>query len=224
MKQVLIAIIILLLLIIVFQNCWHRNPACNVSSASGFCKDAACFGSDGTPPRGLIKYTLAKRMAELYANDAGKKYIWNNEIKTDSLDARTIWFDLKRIKSFIGYLEETLCKDSCVNTDHYGIRIYYAKYPDTTEMRTFPELNDLPKEYANHHTLFMVPTYWDEERKMNIDFDPQKKTTNCKLLPLDSSSKEIFGTFFKAGDAQSEQQNHGSLIPPPAGGGNYPQN
>ena len=227
MKQVLIAIILLLLIVIVFQTCWYRKhciDAGSVKPGAGFCANAACSGSSQTELKGLILQPVARRMAELYANDLGKKYVWDKEVRTDSFDAKSIWFDLKRLKSFIGYIEASLCADSCLSTDHYGIRIYYAKYPDTTEMKNYRDLDDVPREYANHHTVFMVPTYWDEQRKTNIDFDPMQRVNNCQLAPIDTTTKEIFGPYFKTEGSGSQQQNHGSLMPPPAGGGNYPQN
>lgn len=227
MKQILIAIIILLLIVIVFQTCWYKKHCYDtgaIKSPKTFCEDSICFGNDGSALQGMIHNNLAMKMARDYANELGKKYIYNGDVKTDSLDSKSIWFDLKRIKQFIGYIESTLCKDSCLQTDHYGIRIYYAKYPDSAAMKDYPELDDVPRSYANHHTVFMVPTYWNEERGMNIDFDPAKRTTNCRLLPMDSTSKDVFGVFFRVAGSTSQEQNHGSLMPPPASGGTYPQN
>lgn len=227
MKKVLIAIILLLLIAIIFQTCWYQKycrGAGTTNPPNTFCESAACYGQGSAELEGLVEFAAARRMAELYAQDISKNFVWHNGVKTDSLDARSIWFDLKRIKSFIGYIEAKLCKDSCIKTDGYGIRMYYAKYPDTVEMRNYRGLEDVPAAYANRHTLFMVPTYWDEARGLNIDFDPMITVNNCKLRPIDSTTKEIFSTYFVVGTGGTEQQNHGSLIPPPAGKGNFPQN
>lgn len=93
---------------------------------------------------------------------------------------------------------------------------------------TIPFFNgyDLP---AFSPALLVVQTLtsaagWDEQRKTNIDFDPMQRVKNCQLAPIDTTTKEIFGPYFKTEGSGSQQQNHGSLMPPPAGGGNYPQN
>ncbi len=231
MKKILIASNLILLILLIFQTCrcWKKDPNGNGSATGNpphtFCEDSTCFGYSGVEPHGMIDFNTAKKMADDYADDAGKKFIWNNDIKTDSTDAVNIWFDLKKVKTFIGLIESALCKAGCVKKDSFGIRIYYAKYPDAATMLASEYLHDVPKEYANHHTIFMVPTYWSEERKEHIDFDPTSTGTNCTFPPFNPSSAKtqyIFAPFI-GGTSDAQGQNHGSLKPPPAGG-SFPTN
>ena len=231
MKKFLIATNLILLVLLIFQTCrcWKKDPHQNGSNTGNpphtFCEDSACFGYTGVEPHGMIDFNTAKKMADDYANDKGKKFVWDNEIKSDSADAVNIWFDLKKVKTFIGLIESSLCKAGCNKSDSFGIRIYYAKYPDTTTMKESEYLAGVPLEYAHHHTIFMVPTYWDGIK--NIDFDPTSTGSNCTFTPYSPSSAKpqlIFAPFIASGSSGVQGQNHGSIIPPPAGGGSFPNN
>lgn len=221
MKKILIATIMLLLAIIVYQACHNKNvpPA---DPEPSFCGDTTCFNFDGSELQGTIDFRLAVRMSADYANDDGKKFIWDDNNNTNTLDSRSIWFDLKKIKKFIGFIESSLCKASCVKTDNYGIRMYFAKYPVEAEMKKLTDLYGVPLEYANHHTLFMVPTYRDPASHKNIDFDPALTLSNCQVRPIDSTTKYLFLPWGKTTGSTSEEQNHGSLMPPPANAGSFP--
>jgi hypothetical protein len=222
MKKFLIATNLLLLAIIIFQACHKKNvPPCNTDHS--FCGDSTCFNNDGSPLKGLIDYNLALRMSADYANDDGKSFIYDGHTNTMQPDARSIWFDLNKLKKFIGFIESSLCKASCVKTDSFGVRLYFAKYPGEADMKKLSDLYGVPLEYAHHHTLFMVPTFWDPVRNRNIDFDPRQPVSGCQLKQIDSTSKGVYIQFTQTPGSTSQEQNHGSLMPPPAGaGGSFP--
>lgn len=231
MKKLLIAIIILLLIIIfllLYCNCKKGCKKCDQKPGqqTGFCKNADCYAYNGETPAGMINFELAKKMTEDYARDIGKNYIYEGNIRTDSLDSRCIWFDLKKIKQFIAYTEQSLCKNNCTDSTSLGIRFYYAKYPFADKMTTATGLGEVPRNFARRHTLFMVPTYWDPVKGKNVDFDPAQVGSNCRIIPLGSPSLpypgRVYGAALGAGDG-GDAQNHGSLRPPPAGTGGFPE-
>ncbi|MEO8415160.1 MAG: hypothetical protein ABI472_15985, partial [Ginsengibacter sp.] len=152
-----------------------------------------------------------------------KKYVWEGNVATDSLDARSIWFDLKKIKTFVAYVEQSLCRNGCNDTTRLGVRFYYAKYPGVTDMDHYPDLEGVPRIYARRHTLFLVPTVWDPVKKLNVDFDPANIKSNCTFMPIDTIKGRVWGIIPKIVSVE-EGQNHGSLMPPPASGGSLPTN
>jgi hypothetical protein len=160
-------------------------------------------------------------MANDYAGDKGKYFIWNQQVNTGAQDARNIWFDISRMKQFIGYIESALCQSGCNENTHLGIRFYYAKYPDKNTMTGLPDLTGVPLEYAWHHTLFMMPTYWDPVKKANIDFDPGGLGKNCVLAPVDPIKGHAF---IATGPSETglDGENHGGLRPPPDNSGSFP--
>lgn len=224
MKKFLITIIILLLVIIfilLYCNC-KKNQA-PPASTTGFCQSNACNGATGEVPEGMLSFSLAKSMSEDYARDSGKRYVWEGNVATDSLDARSIWFDLKKMKTFIAYVEESLCKKGCNDTTSIGIRFYYAKYPGVEDIDHNTDLAGVPTIYARRHTLFLVPTVWDPVKKINVDFDPSSLGSNCTFRPMDTLKSKVWIAL--PNTASGEQgKNHGSLMPPPAGGGSLPTN
>lgn len=200
---------------------------------------------------GMISFKTAKFLAENYAAGDGKKFIYNGTSNTGELDARNIWFDLKILKNFIALIESSACKANCDTSKKLGIRIYYAKYPDSSKFSSFPDLTEVPKEYGNHHTVFMIPTFYDNALKMNVDFDPLQAAANCTFKPFSdnytklqygvsikkdsianiSAAKQQLGkpqdpkAFFIFGPAvhnTGDNQNHGSINPPPDQTGVYP--
>lgn len=213
-------------ILIFFQNCSPEkmeqplsgdavhSKAAQVSPAGNYCADSACFGYTPSFLTGKIDFATAKKMAELYAGDRGKFFIMNGDQYTSEQDARSIWFDLRKLKQFIGFIESALCKAGCTDNKYLGIRFYYAKYPGKNEMAQFPSLYGLPEVYANHHTLFMIPTYWDPLRKENVDFDPAGTKEGCGLGPIDPIKGHAY---IAVGEAESgiDGENHGGLRPPP---------
>lgn len=208
MRNVLIASNIMLLAIVLFL--FFRNNKCKPSCAYPLCTDYSLIES-----RGIINAGIARQMSENYKLDSGKKYVWNGNYCTNEADATSIWFDMEKIKKFIWEIEAKKCRDNC--NDLLGIRIYYGRYPKTTDM-DMGDLAGLSPGYANHHSLFMVPTYFDSNIRRHIDYDPYN---GCRG-PFDFSpaAKPGLMLFAPGGDVQ----NHGSLMPPPAGAGAFPTN
>lgn len=190
---------------------------------SPYCADVSCLtnGVTGTQP-GMISFATAKELASNFLNDPGKNVIWKGGQPSKEQDARCIWFDLEKMKRFIGHIESAACNNGCPDSLKLGVRIYYAKYPGAEEMAKNPDLQNVPKEYANMHTIFMVPTYRDWRLNVNIDFDPQSISKGCKILPMDYI-KNTFYLGFDPGITSTDAQNHGSLRPPPDSTGFFPE-
>ncbi|MBL7727322.1 MAG: hypothetical protein JNM68_06550, partial [Dinghuibacter sp.] len=134
-------------MLLLFQNCSTdklEQPASGENEKSvmaestitvpRYCADSACFGYTPSFLTGKIDFATAKKMADLYAGDKGKFYIMNGDQYTGEQDARSIWFDLEKLKRFIGFIESAMCKAGCVGERYLGIRFYYAKYPSKDDM------------------------------------------------------------------------------------------
>jgi hypothetical protein len=184
------------------------------------CRCLACLGYNGTRPKGMISFAMAQKMSLAYSKDFGKGFMWNGDIKTNEQDARSIWFDLQKMKQFIGYIEATACNSGCADSLQLGIRIYYAKYPDKKTLESDDQFAGVPSDYANHHTVFMVPTYRKSKDNGNTDFDPQG-VKGCQPATFDPVKGLVF-LGFDAGTGP-DGQNHGSLRPPPDNTGLFPE-
>ncbi len=213
MKKILIASNILFLGIILFQSC---NNQTNTNVNTNSCTEQVSDYSN-RPWTGKINAHFASIISARYKSDRGKKFIWNGDKATTVEDASSIWFGLETLKQFIWEIESQTCSAGC--TDSLGIRFYYARYVDTNDIM-WPELGyNANPEYANRHTIFGVPTYFDGNK--NRDFDPW---IGCRK-PFDMASTAKPGLIlWRMGGESSEAQNHGSLIPPPAGGGTFGEN
>jgi len=145
-------------------------------------------------------------------------------------DAHSIWFDLETLKQFIYHIENETKKYSKelnmeISSKDLGIRIHYAKYPNACDWATHRDLDDVPENYKNRHTLLMIPTIREEDTHRNFDVanpDTYKEIRkgkikytkfgkNIHLMPL-------FQTPPDEGSPEDEKKrasrNHGSLIPP----------
>lgn len=171
------------------------------------------------PWTGQIDAKLAKVMADNYKADIQKSLISINNTITSDSDARSVWFPLESIKSYIWDIERQSCLNAC-DPENLGLRIYFAKYPESSSPYwTWPGLWKVKNEYANHHTIFMIPTYRNGGN--DIDFDPWK---GCgKLLPpgtivnpLDNanSNKDKYVFYYVRSETGGDGKNHGGLIPP----------
>ncbi len=221
MKKLLLAIIALLVIIIIillYCNC--KSKCANCGNTSSFCASAECYGNNGSGLEGMIPYNIAKTMSQRYAEDTGKKYINQGKEITSQQDARSIWFDLTKMKKFIGFIESFACAQKCTDSMRFGIRMYYSKYP--ADAQTLKSIG-VPAEYANMHTLFMVPTFWDAVKGENIDFDPKGKIENCKPGPIDSIKGVVYGYTARITGDGSDAENHGGLRPPPDNTGTFAQ-
>lgn len=107
-------------------------------------------------------------------------------------DAHSVWFDLPTLKSFVAEIEaQAKLIDQNVKDVDLGIRFYYAAYPAVPEP-------SVPTEYANRHTLVMIPT--KKMNNLNYDFNPFENK---------SESLAVAGVLTDA-----LALNHGDLVPP----------
>ena len=111
-----------------------------------------------------------------------KQHQWtasNNDLKInhgtngDFQDARSCWYSLFRLKKMICLIENNAEKYSIKG--EFGIRFYYATYPDATQQAvrtpvgTPPIFINTKADVSWHHTLFMVPTAFDSLLKLDQD-------------------------------------------------------
>ncbi|ASK31770.1 hypothetical protein CEY12_17360 [Chryseobacterium sp. T16E-39] len=124
-------------------------------------------------------------------------------------DAHSIWFDLPKLKKFISTLEEEAKKVNPTTTENdLGIRFYYAAYPKAENWEIM-ENHTVPKEYAERHTLVMVPTMKKQDEKghfLDYDFNPN---SNGQAIAMALKSRSAEPT-----EEEGLAQNHGNLIPP----------
>lgn len=107
----------------------------------------------------------------------------NNDLKINHgtngefQDARACWYSLARLEKMICLTRQKAAEDGIKG--ELGIRFYYATYPDATMQSvlvptanavggTISSINEV-KNVSWHHTLFMVPTRFNEELKLNED-------------------------------------------------------
>lgn len=138
-------------------------------------------------------------------------------------DAHSIWFDLPKLKRFIEMVEQEAVKINPETTEEdLGIRFYYASYPKA-ENWGIMESHPVPKEYAEKHTLVLIPTLkrMDEGEILHCDFNPLKTDGNDKVS-LGLSTAKKGGPDGPSDDDGTVGENSGTLIPPsPAMGESY---
>lgn len=88
-------------------------------------------------------------------------------------DARSCWFPADTLKKFICLMEYYAAKIN-IPSSQLGVRFYYANYSDTISNTAF----------ANHHTLYLTPTAYDDKNQANIDFEPKLSADNNSLVTL----------------------------------------
>jgi hypothetical protein len=247
MKKLLFLTNFALLGVILFMSCnkadlaadtaaVEHNSAANTASKapceSGNCK--ACTDHTASLFAGIDPY-LARQLFYDYKEQNQPRLRISETIE----DANRIWFSLESLKNFIWQIEKAQCEQPCAKEKELklGIRVYYGRYP--LDMHSAEGLRGLPKDYAEHHTLFMVPTF-EDERGAQVDFDPWNWGTNCP--PQSLRSLLLSGVFQKknaclfsiaerqyykdkCGDVQPWMwrgqplgiMNHGNMEPPPSG-------
>lgn len=123
-------------------------------------------------------------------------------------DAHSIWFDLPKLKNFIATIENEAKKvNPDVPDEHLGIRFYYAAYPKAEDWAIM-ESHPVEKEYAERHTLVMIPTLKKEDENgemLHYDFCP---SSSGSILAM-ASKKDLSMT-----DPDTIAENHGTLSPP----------
>lgn len=136
-------------------------------------------------------------------------------------DARAVWFSVERIKQFIYQIEQTTCAHKCDTNAVLGIRIYFGAYPDlatwdhdhnglvTSATGVTPLTYAVDASYEKHHTLMMVPTYYDPVQHQDVDFDPlhwgNDKCTPDRVDTVMTTMGFLVPTYFP---------NHGGDWPP----------
>lgn len=209
MKKILIATNILLLITIAFliyfySKCSNKRAEDKVNQN---CE--ACESYETIDWTGKIDEKIGKRLADNYKYSKEKNFIWDGGVNTGVEDTKSVWFPLKTIKKYIWEIETNNCRNNC--NDSLGVRIYFGKYPETSDpMWDTVGMSEFKVSYANHHTLFMVPTLYDATKDAHFDFNPW--VPDCHhLIGTPYSSKDApRNPLLLGGDAQ----NHGSLIPP----------
>lgn len=135
-----------------------------------------------------ISLSTANQMATLYQE---KQANYHRKQAIDFADTRSVWFSLDKLKSFIAEIEDSVCNSSC-NTGKVdlGVRFYFGDYPDADYMtnKGNPDYATVKSSYGKHQTIFLVPTYMDNDRKAQVDFDPRDMgdltKLQCKPKPL----------------------------------------
>lgn len=123
-------------------------------------------------------------------------------------DSHSIWFDLPKLKKFIACIESEAAKANPeVSEADLGIRFYYAAYPKAEDWAIM-ESHPVEREYAERHTLVMIPTLKkaDETGEMlNYDFCPSNEGSALAM----AAKKGPGGS-----DGDTLAENHGTLSPP----------
>lgn len=243
MKKLLLISNFLFLAVILFMACNDNGKKAvdikdaNPASAAGADKNPAPRSNYPAPTEkltGLLDDNLAELMSDLYKRDKNKSYVTgtNNEKE----DARSIWFSLDKLKLFIAKIEASVSGATCEH--ELGIRIYYAKYP--ADFSAFPSLAGLNPSLAGMHTVFMTPTFNNGKRDVDFDFEnvgdnPCKPISYKDLLNSNTPSRRsaLFGFSGRRNPPKPKPgpnglistprvENHGGLMPPPAGEGSFP--
>lgn len=165
--------------------------------------------------------SLSVSSAEMMAKNYNTNYLPLINKELNNNDARAIWFSLDDLKNFIWQIEYHSLKAGVgVKPNDLGIRIYYAQYPSKELILNNPNLKELNPEYADKHSLFLVPTI--KKNKRDMDFDPRKSFDDIKagktkeILPIarNSGDKGSPNYRFIQPDDRSTIMNHGGLCPP----------
>ncbi len=233
MRKVLITSNVLLMGIIFFMSCNKSDVSSGNDSESTSknvvtgkttarsCPD--CFNYTGVNFQGVNAATAAM-MSHNYKT-LNQPLL---EIAEGVDDANSIWFSLQSLKTFIWQIEEAACKNGCPNAMKLGLRVYYGRYPENMG----GNLSELDPNFAQHHTLFLVPTFQDElNPQVHWDFDPwhwgrpgckpitMKEWFSTSDKPFDENNSLIFSIgedqyFMNTNGTLSSAMNHGDLIPP----------
>lgn len=218
MKRISIAINCLLIGVILFQAC--NSSKVSTDNTRNSC--SRCNEYSRADLTGMISYATAKKLSSDYVQDAGKKFIGKGAQITGEQDSRNVWFSLPKLKAYISFIEQQTCLSGCDKRKELGVRVYFGKYPDSITMKANPSLDGVPRAFQNHHTVFFSATYYDPQKKINIDFDPTDVIDNCALYPINPVKGRVWIAVPAAGSAEGDRENHGGLMPPPAGKGSFP--
>ncbi|WP_326982093.1 hypothetical protein VUJ46_18050 [Chryseobacterium sp. MYb264] len=121
-------------------------------------------------------------------------------------DAHSIWFDLPKLKKFIATIEDEAKNANPDTTEEdLGIRFYYAAYPKA-ENWDIMDSHPVAKEYAEKHTIVMVPTLKKQ--------DETGQTLHFDFNPVDANDANSMALNARKANLSIIAENSGSLIPP----------
>lgn len=152
--------------------------------------------------------TMAQNLIQTLVNNYRNNQLVSVKDKLGIDDAHSIHFDLKTLKKFIDDIETLASENNPeAKTEDLGIRFYYAAYPN---LENWDIMNGMPigVEYAEKHTLIMVPTIKKQDENgeiLSYDFNPIH--SNGQMLAMASSRNA-------GASLDVVCQNHGALIPP----------
>lgn len=106
-------------------------------------------------------------------------------------DARSIWFSLDGLKSFLNGIEKNSALLNISSKD-LGVNMYYGVYKNNPE-------------YTGLHTIFMAPTYKNNNGEQ-IDFDPLISAAKKKIITFKDLEKTL--------NTDAYVWNNGNLCPP----------
>lgn len=200
-------ILISVILLMAFNSSSNLTDASSSKSQVG-CTNDAFYGLTADEfVKGVARYR--KTHWEKINSDP---YMQNGGINKQALtDARACWYSIDTLKKFICLIER-YSQSLGLGSGKLGIRFYYATYPHQGVWKA---------EYKSRHTLFMVPTFYAEQQKANIDFDPRFCSLNNKniLQPLSQTVKgtpqmQVFGLDGESANSGAMAKNQGQLCPP----------
>lgn len=223
MKTLSLALNVIFISVFIFYACSNSSSVGSSGDGAGACIQSTCRDYTGLPIEGLISGSVLASMTEEYKRDPGKRYVSQSASameRSNVEDARSIWFSLDKIKQYIWYIENQLCRSDCPASRKLGIRFYYMKYPANVGTAEAPaELQDVPRNFANLHSLAMVPGYMIGDEL--VDFDPRFIGPGCSLRMLGKPKGQHQGGVNYADTAKiafilktGEGSNHGGLEPP----------
>lgn len=136
-------------------------------------------------------------------------------------DAHSIWFDLPKLKNFIAKIEEEAAKaNPDTSAEDLGIRFYYASYPKTENWDIMAS-DPVPQEYAEKHTLVLIPTVKKTSENgvaYDSDFNPFQANGENSNLALNARNFTPSGNVDADGGPQGDDtglgENSGTLVPP----------
>jgi hypothetical protein len=114
-------------------------------------------------------------------------------------DAHSIHFDLDTLKKFISDIENETQNAPNITDQDLGIRFYYTAYPKKEDWDIMKE-SSIGPEYAERHTLVMVPTMIADDGEGNrlpYDFNPLSTTGRRRITGYGVCKKfEIRGRYY----------------------------
>jgi hypothetical protein len=202
------------------------TPVATVGTTGAGCCPGNCY-PDSCAMFPLFNVNLASQLVTNYRNNHWKKinnyvepFKINDGARSDTVDARSCWFDLQALKAFINSIETNTCMNNhCPDVLRLGIRIYYGEYPtDNTLLQQYGTGSGDPVDplYAGMHTLLMVPTYYDYNRQVDVDFDPvvfSRSSCSDPIISIFDTVTSVPSMLAMAPNINS--RNHGGLMPPP---------